>query len=111
MQGHQQVSARGQSEPRGLGHIANGLLDRHEAVDHRVADEVHARFVDPLGAEVVDCVLAVDEQQLGELICEHPVDFLGHLAIEAAQARLDVSNWNLELGRHQRCCECRVDVP
>jgi len=58
-------------------------------------------FSDTLCGEVVHGDLAGAEQQVGELVRHNPVDLFRHPAIEASQARLNMSNGNMKL----RCSE------
>ena len=110
VEGHQQVPAGLHSElgcsPRG----ADPVLERGQGVDHRVADEVHPVLGDPLGPQVLDRLIAVEEEMLGEDIGDDPVDLLGHRPIEAPQPRLYVGNGDQRLRRCQRRGERRVDV-
>ncbi len=65
---------------------------------------------DPLCVQVVVGLRAVDEELVGELVGDDPVELLRHRAIEAAQAGLDVSDRDLHLGRSQCRRHGRVDV-
>ena len=51
-----------------------------------------------------------DEEQVGDRVGDDAVDLLGHRAVEAAQARLDVADRDAELRGHERGGERRVDV-
>jgi hypothetical protein len=46
-------------------------------------------------------VLGRCEQQIGELVGDQPIDFLGHGAVERAQSGLDVADADSEFGRDQ----------
>ena len=94
---------------RGVG-AAKALLHGDERVDHRVADEMHALIRDALRAQVLDRLLGVQEEILGELVGDDPVDLLGHRAVEGAQARLQVGDRDAELDGHERRGQRRVDV-
>ena len=84
---------------------------RDERVDHRVADREDARFRDRSLGEQVDARLGrVGEQEVGDRVSDHPVDLLGHRAIEAPQTRLDVSDSNSKFRAHQSSCDSRVYV-
>ena len=87
VQGDEHVAARLDAEPGRRARAAEALLERDQRVDHRVADEVHALVGDPLGAQVLDRLVAVEEELVGELVGDDPVELLGHRAVEAAQAR------------------------
>ncbi len=52
----------------------------------------------------------VQEEQLGEVIGDDPVDLLRHRAVEAPQPGLDVADRDPEPGRAERRGEGRVDV-
>jgi hypothetical protein len=54
----------------------------------------------PHAPQVVERPALGGEQQVGELIGEHPVDLLGHAPVETSQARLDVDHRHPLLGRH-----------
>ena len=81
-----------------------------EAVDHRVADQLHAVAGDPLGGQVLDRVRGGAEQQVGDAVGEDAVHLLGHLPVARAQARLDVGDGDAQLGRGERRGQGRVDV-
>ena len=62
MQGDEQVLAGLDPEPRRGPGGAEAVLERDQGVDHRVADEVHALLGDALGAQVLDRLVAVQEE-------------------------------------------------
>ena len=64
----------------------------------------------PSRREVVDGLVRVREQQVGELVGHDAVDLLGHRAIEAAQPGLDVRDTGCRAWRDERRGERRVDV-
>ena len=72
---------------------------REQRIDHHVADELHARRVDALALQVGGRGALGRIENVGELIGQQPVDFLGHLAVEAAQSRLDVRDGDALLRR------------
>ena len=55
-------------------------------------------------------LVGVQEEELGEVVGDDPVDLLGHRAVEAAQPRLDVADRDPELRGAERRRERRVDV-
>ena len=59
--------------------------------------------VDALAREVVVRHALGRVEQIGDLVGQHPVDFLRHRAVEAAQARLDVGDRHALL-RPRRAC-------
>lgn len=69
-----------------------------QRVGHGVADEVAAGGIDAFARQVGHACRLGDEEQVAELIGEHAVYFLGHGAVEASQARLDVGDGDAELG-------------
>ena len=78
-------SARPRAGRRKRGSIAT------RRVDHRVADEVRCARRRCLRARRFSIASSrVDEEEVGELVGDDPVDLLGHRAVEAAQAGLDV---------------------
>ena len=85
-------------------------LQPEECVDHRVADEVDALGLDAFPAQVLDRIVRVGEQEVGELVRDDAVDLLRHRAVEAPQARLDVRVGDAELDEDERRRERRVDV-
>ena len=87
------------------------LEDPEEAVDHRVADQLHAVAADSLVGQVLDRVLRGAEQQAGDAVGDDAVDLLGHRPVVAAQSRLDVRNANAAFPRRHRAGECRIDIP
>ena len=68
------------------------------------------RFRPSLGQQVRPGLGGVDEEELGDLVGDDPVDLLRHRAVEAAQPRLHVPDGQLELRRGQGGGERRVDV-
>ena len=110
MQGDEDEAAGLDPEPRRRPQAPEAVLEGDQGVDHRVADEVHALVGDPLGAQVLDRLVAVQEEQLGELVGDDPVQLLRHRAVEAAQAGLDVGDRYVHLRRGQRRRQGRVDV-
>ena len=110
VEGDEGVGARLEAQLGGRARRPDPLLQRHQGVDHRVADHVHALVGDPLAAQVGDRLGAVEEEPLGKAVGDDPVDLLGHGAIEAAQPRLDMGDRNLHLDRGQHGGQGRVDV-
>ena len=86
------------------------LAVEQQRVDHHVADEADARRRDSLAHEIVRGRALGDEEKIGDLIGQHAIDLFGHLAVEAAQPRLHVSDGRVLLGRDQAARERRVDV-
>ena len=66
--------------------------------------------LDAFPAQVLDRIVRVGEQELGELVGDDAVDLLRHRAVEAPQARLDVCVRDAELDEHERRRKRRVDV-
>jgi hypothetical protein len=50
-------------------------------VDHRVADQLDAVAGDPLGGQVLDCVLRGAEQKVRDPVGDHAVHLLGHAPV------------------------------
>jgi hypothetical protein len=110
VQGDEHEPARRDTESsRGSGR-AEAIFQRHQRVDHRVADQVDPLGRDALGVQVVDGLGAVHEEAVGEMVGDDAVQLLGHRAVEAAQAGLDVGEGDLHLRRGQRRGHGRVDV-
>jgi hypothetical protein len=81
-----------------------------EAVDHRVADEVHLRGVDALGGQVGERVRRGGEEDVRQGVGDDPVDLLGHLPVEGAQPSLHVRGRHVQLGADEDRGQRRVDV-
>ena len=64
----------------------------------------------PSQIRLVDRLALGREQQVRHRVGGDAVDLLGHLAVEAAQAGLDVGHRDAELDRGERGGERRVDV-
>jgi hypothetical protein len=110
VQRHQQVVAAVEAVPRGLVLLPDPRQHGQQRVDHRVAHVVDRGLGHALGQQVLARLGRVDEQQIRHRVGDDPVDLLGHRAVEAAQAGLDVPDRDLQLGGHQRRRDRRVDV-
>ncbi len=84
-----------------------GVLEK--GVDHHVAGEVDARG-DALPPQVLHRRLCRAEEEIGDMIGEHPVHLLGHPAVEAPQSGLDVCHRHMEFRRRQGACQGGVRV-
>ncbi len=76
---------------------------RQERVNHHVADEHDSLWLDSRAREVGDARRLGDEEPVGQRVGDDAVQLLGHRAVEAPQARLDVREGQAEFRRH----ECR----
>ena len=65
-----------------------------QRIDHDVADEPDALRGDAFAQQIVGGRALRCVKTVGDLVGEHPVDFLGHGAIEAAQSGFDVNDAN-----------------
>ena len=92
MQRDEQVRAGLEADRASGAAVRNRGLERDERVDHRVADERDPLGVDALARQVARAPRASGEQQVRDLVGDDPVDLLGHRAVEAAQAGLDVAD-------------------
>ncbi len=101
------ASPRAPSVQGGRRHPRQQVL---QGIDHDVADEADPALGDPLAAEVGHGALLAREQQLGQVIDEHPVGFFRHRAIEAAQPRLDMRHRHLPRRRRERAGEAEIGV-
>ena len=110
MERHDEVAAGLEPVRGGRGQSVDPRPHRHERVDHRVAHLVDHPLRPALGQQVVARLGRVDEQQLRHLVGDHAVQLLGHRAVEAAEARLDVPHGDQQLGGHDRPGHRRVDV-
>ncbi len=95
--------------------VADGRLLRDgqemaERIDHDVANEKDGFAGAALFEEMIDGVFFGDEEIVGDGVSEDAVDFLGHRAIEAAQAGFDVGYGNAELYGGQGDGDGGVDV-
>ena len=82
----------------------------HQGVNHDVADQVDLGRRDPFAAEVFVGVRRGGQQEIGDGVGDEAVDFLGHGAVEAAQAGFDVGHLDAQLGGDQRAGHGGVDV-
>jgi hypothetical protein len=110
VQGDEQIAPLLQAEDRSRAPLADPALERHQGVDHRVADELHPLLLNPLRAQVLDRVVAVQEAERRQVVGDDPVGLLGHRAIEAPQPGLHVGHRRSQLRRAQRSSQCGVDV-
>ena len=92
------------------GRAVHVVEEPEEAVDHRVADELDAVARDPLGRQVLHGVRGGAEQHVGDAVGEDAIHLLGHLPVAGAQAGLDMSDGDVQLGRGQRRRQGGVDV-
>jgi hypothetical protein len=91
--------------------LAVGVLGEEAGgVDHDVADDPHA-VADALGGKIARGHLRGAEQQFGEVVDHHPIDFLGHRTVERAQPGLDMHDRDAELGGSEPSGERGVGVP
>ena len=112
MQGDEPVVAAARRPSSSHGACGAGRVDvREQRVDHRVADEMDAssRSI-PSAARFSSAFSRVDEQDVLEMVGQHAVVLLGHRAVAAAQARLEMRDRDVELDRRERAGERRVHV-
>ena len=83
---------------------------RQQRVDHHVADEMDALVRDPFTPQVVVRRMFSSEQQVGQVIGQHPVDLFGHASVEASEAGFDVGDGDPQLCRHQSAGQRRIDI-
>jgi hypothetical protein len=101
---------RGQQEPAAghaeLRHHAAAPVDERPEQPGRVGHDVAGQLdavPHPFGGQVLTRHLGRAEQQPGQVVDDHPVDLLGHRAVEGSQPRLDVHHGNGQLrGRERR---------
>jgi hypothetical protein len=96
---------------------AQGGRSRHGAVevaaqgvDHDVADEMHPFRRDAFPFQVVQGGALGGEQQVGDLVGQHPIDLFRHGPVETAQAGFHVDHLHALLGRHQGAGDGGIDV-
>ena len=92
--------------PRRLG--ARAVL--HQGVDHHVADQMDLLVGHPLAPQVARPALLGAEEQIADRVGQDPVDLLGHAAVEAAQAGLDVHQRDAQLHGDQAAGDRAVHV-
>ena len=102
MQRHHRVGTPAHVEARGRVDRQRLRQGPTQRVDHHVADEVHAVGGDALRLEVLGRVPGRQEQQIRQPVRDHPVDFLGHGPVAAAETGLDMTDAHLELCGHER---------
>ena len=110
MDRHEPVAARRQShcleDPgRALGRLAVA----HHRVVHHVAGQDRSRR-EPFTFQVVHRGRRGSQQQVRDVVRDDAVHFLGHPAVEAPDARLDVPHRDVELGGRQGTGHARVRV-
>jgi hypothetical protein len=110
VQRDEQVAARLETQRGCRAAPADQVLQRDKAVDHRVADELHALVLDALSAQVLDRLLRVQEAERGEVVGGDAVGLLRHRPVEAAQSRFDVAHSHAKLVGTQRRPEGGVHV-
>jgi len=81
-----------------------------ERIDHDVADEVDGFAGTALLEEMLDSVFFGDKEIVSEGIGEDAVDFFGHTAIKAAEARFHMGDGNAELHSGERNGDGGIDV-
>ena len=110
MHGHQRVGARRQAEsadqlrPSGVGSVAQ------QRIDHDVPHEEDLLRSHALASEMIVRFQAGGEAEIGDRVGEDAIDLLGHEAVAAAQARLDVGDGDRQLGGGQRARQGRIHV-
>ena len=63
-----------------------------ERIDHDVADEIDGLAGAAFFEEMLDGVFLGDEEIVSEGVGEYAVNFFGHSAVKAAEARFDVGD-------------------
>jgi hypothetical protein len=82
----------------------------HQGVDHDVADQVDLLPGDALALQIPRTARLGAEEQVADRVREDPVDLLGHAAVEAAQAGLDVHQRDAQLHGDQAAGDRAVHV-
>jgi hypothetical protein len=113
--GGEEVAARRERQPEARGDraerpgIANINGDPSRQILHEVAYQADT-FADPLGGEIGHSSRGRRKGPAGQVVGDEPVDLLGHPSVEAPQARLDVGDRQVQLGRSQGSGQRRVRV-
>jgi len=107
--GGQHIAAGPHPESCEHGLLAGGRQNRYGEVEHDVADLRHAGD-DAFGRQVGHGGVGRAEQQAREMVRQHTIDLFGHAPVEGAQARFDVRDGHVQLGRGERPGEGRVRV-
>ena len=81
-----------------------------QRIDHDVAGEVNALGGNALASEVVLGRALGRIEQVRDLVGHEAIDFLGHVAIEAAQPAFDVHDGRALLDGDQAARQRRIDV-
>ena len=97
--------------------VAQGLCRRlgflpvgEQGVDHHIADEHDTLRINALAYQVGLPIGLGGVEGVGNLIGQHPVDFLGHLTIAAAQAGLNMHHRDAFFNRDQGAGNGRVHI-
>ena len=102
VQGHHDVSGSIHSESRRHIQTIRLFSMRKQRVDHHIPDEMNLLRIHTLPFQVFVGFAVGREQVIGQGIGDHPIDLLGHRAIEATQSRFDMRHGYLQFCRHQR---------
>src|SRR5471032_2532202 len=81
-----------------------------QRVDHDIADELDAALVDAFLEQIGLSVGLGGEEQIGQLVGQHAVNFLRHAAVAAAQPGLNMDHGHAALARYQSASERGVNV-
>ena len=82
-----------------------------QGVDHDIPDPMNLLRVNALGNQVFIPIGRGGKQGVGETVCEHAVDFLGHAPVSAAKPRLHMGHLDTALRRHQSTTDRAVHIP
>jgi hypothetical protein len=102
----------GRLDPQRLGGAAvpGQAFERHEAVDHRVAHELHPFLPHALRPQVLDRLLGVEKAEGREVVRRDAIRLLRHRAIEAAKPGLHMTDRYAHLLGAKSRPKRRVDV-
>lgn len=79
-------------------------------IDHDIADKLDLGGGNTFAEEVFIAVGRRGEKQVGETIGDQAIDFLGHGAVEAAEAGFEMGDFDTQLGSHERAPHGGIDV-
>ncbi len=104
------VAAGCECQVFGRGRGFNRFSLQLERVDHDIADQCDLVFGDALVLQVQVAVLRRRPENIRNGIGQDAVDFLGHAAVEAAQACFQMRDFDAKFRCRKRAADGRIDV-
>ncbi len=107
MQRDQGVAIRQSIGRAGVG----GGEQAHQRIDHDIADAMNFLRRDAFASQVLVGVFRGREEKIRQTVGDDAIHFLGHSAVEGAQAGFDVGELDRQFGADQGGGDGGVDVP